>query len=155
MNNPQNNIENKLGSLQLSATIEKERANEVRYLALYTDLLRSRINVLRNDTSNHVEADSYTEESRILKKAIAVERKAWASGFVIGCLVFISVRKLPFWATRIIGGEAKLQAMYDAEIAASKLPNANLKRMGCKCLLNHLHHLYCACNKRLFVSLPL
>lgn len=129
--NPHKNMDNQLGGLQLSAAIEKERAHENRYLALYTDLLRNRLNVLRYNTSKKDDADNYTEESMILKKAMNAERNAWISGMALGCLVFISVRKLPYWATKLIGGEAKLQAMYDAEIAASKLPNAHLKRMGC------------------------
>jgi len=132
MNNNNPLSQTQLGSLQLLASMEKERANESRYLALYTDLLQSRLHVLRkNDSSQHTDANNYAEETRILKKAISHERKAWASGLAIGCLVFVSIRKLPFWATRLVGGKAKLQSMYDAEIAASKRTNSHLQRMGC------------------------
>ena len=124
------NQEEQLGTLQLLVAMEKERVYENRYLELYKNLIRSRLDVLRYDPSKYPVSNDYTEESLIVRKAMTAERNAWMTGLLIASVVFISVRKLPYWVTKLIGGETKLQAMYDAEIAASKRPNAHLKRMG-------------------------
>jgi hypothetical protein len=130
------NEEQQLGSLRLSAVIEKERVNEVQYIGLYTTLLQRHLQTLRHGFTHNPTAQEYSHESSIIKKAIAIERKAWVSGLVVGCIVFVSVRKLPYWLTKWIGGDAKLQAMHRADIEAAKLPNAHLKRMGCKLSLS-------------------
>lgn len=74
--------------------------------------------------------DDYAAETKVLKKALKVERDAILASVTVGFVAFATIRYLPHVGIRIIGGESRLKALREAEIKAKNAPNARLKSLG-------------------------
>lgn len=87
-------------------------------MALYKNLLRNNRGLLQQQRDAEEQAD-FAEEAALLKEAISSQRQIWLAGFGIGLMTFASLRYLPTFLLRRLGGEAKIKA-YDAAEQQSK-----------------------------------
>jgi hypothetical protein len=129
MSNPaggQNN-QDQFQQLRHKANLKHEREKEGQYKNLFLKVLESHKGILNSPTQN---TQDYQAEKGILSKVMAVERDAITGAAVVGIAAFLTVRYLPHFAVRIIGGKAKSRALREAEERSRQGPNAMLKSVG-------------------------
>ena len=100
---------------------------------MFHDLLRRKKNEILISISNEgSDSEHYSAETKLLKKALSLERESMIGGLLMGFGAFISLRYGPRTLLRAIGGEKKIQALREAESKAKEAPYAMFRRAGGK-----------------------
>jgi len=113
--------EDQFNRLRSRANIKKEREKEVEYKNIFLNLIKTNRGIL---TSPHENPKDYEAETKIVKKLMEVERDAIIGSVAVGIAAFLTVRYLPRIAVRMIGGDAKVKKMQEAEAKQSLLKTA-------------------------------
>mmetsp|Transcript_22168 Transcript_22168/g.32627 ORF Transcript_22168/g.32627 Transcript_22168/m.32627 type:complete len:292 (+) Transcript_22168:177-1052(+) len=101
------------------ATIEKERSKEPKYRDMIKDLLKKHKG-LRGIAESCPDPSIYRAETDIINGAVASERNAWLCGLCVGVVAFASIRYMPRYLIKKVGGEKKLQELREADEMARK-----------------------------------
>lgn len=91
------------------------------YKNIFLNLIKTNRGIL---TSPHENPKDYEAETKIVKKLMEVERDAIIGSVAVVIAAFLTVRYLPRIAVRMIGGDAKVKKMQEAEAKQSLLKTA-------------------------------
>jgi hypothetical protein len=119
--------QDQFNKLRRKANLKSERGKGPQYKKLFLQVLEAHKGILTSPTQNTQE---YQAEKETLNKLVAVERDAITGAVVVGIAAFLTVRYLPHFAVRLIGGDKKSKALREAEARARQGPNAMLKSVG-------------------------
>jgi len=122
-NQQQQDQQDQFKVLKAKANAKKEGEKEGFYKNLFLDLMKKHKDTLFNFTTPQ-NTDDYNKERQIIKKVMEVERESVVSAMVVGVAAFLTVRYFPRFAVRMIGGNAKVRAMEEAEAKQSLLKAA-------------------------------
>jgi hypothetical protein len=113
MSNPQRE-QDQFKVLKSRANVKKEGEKEGFYKNLFLDLMKKHKDTLFNFSIPH-NANDYNKERLIIKKVMEIERESIVGALAVGVTAFLTVRYFPRFAVRMIGGDAKIRAMEEAE----------------------------------------
>lgn len=116
--------------LKSKANAEREKLNEPKYRAMFNNLLGRQKEIIMSLPNKGFNNEHYSAETKLLKKALALERESMIGGLVMGFAAFCSVRYAPRVLLRVLGGDQKIQALREAESKARQAPYAILRRTG-------------------------
>jgi hypothetical protein len=106
--------QNQFKVLKSRANVKKEGEKEGFYKNLFLDLMKKHKDTLFN-FSTPQNANHYDKERQIIKKVMEAERESVVGAIAVGVAAFLTVRYFPRFAVRMIGGDAKIRAMEEAE----------------------------------------
>lgn len=116
--------------LKSKAVADREKLNESKYRAMFTDVFTRHKDEILSISKTCFDNEQYSAETKLLKKALALERESMIGGLVMGFAAFVSVRFTPRVLLRVIGGEKKIRALRETETKAQNLPFALLRKTG-------------------------
>lgn len=109
-------IKEKLAAEAEDDIVKRERQQTAKYRKLYTDLLLKYRGVIDDARKRE-----HSDEAQKIQRMIESERNALFFGFCVGVTFFATLRVLPKFLIRRLGGEEKIQTLRKADEEAKQM----------------------------------